>query len=634
MDTRGNPIHQRAIKKQFCEIVHDGKGSIDGYIAKLKDMQKAMEGTGDEITDVALVTELVTSLPKEWAIKLRVIEDIEDLDLPKLERILRNYQVILDSEKIDNIALATKGRGSTKGKKKGGKSADKKIKDSKVTKDIECWHCLQKGHYKADCPIRKEIIRRSKERKAAKEKEEEEEGKANVAGKIEDVSSEDEEEKAFMAKHYLYDAPRNEWIIDSGATGHMCFDRQAFETLKRQPKARKVVLGDDTEVGAYGIGTVRLSRDMHLEDVLYVPDFTVNLCSVMALAKRGYMVTFEGDECTVARDGQEVIKGKGKGLYVLQDREEVALKAGETRKEDPSLWHKRLGHLGMASVKLLEGMAKGIAVLKNKPGKPMCVPCIQGKQHKAYNRHEPAARMTRRLEMVHSDTCGPFRVASKAGAKSFVLFTDDFTRMVWCFFMKSKKETIDAFRDFKVLTERHSGDRILRFRCDNGRAEYDNAVFRDTLRKSGITYEPSAPYTQNQNGVSERMNRTIMEKARTMLLEACLPDSFWAEAVNTAVYLHNRSPTRSLDGKTPYEAWNGTKPDLSNLRVFGCDAYLHVPDEARTKLEVKNTEMYSFGVRRRNYKDMEAMGHSREPRCARSQRYIRRVQSGWPKFGG
>ena len=80
------------------------------------------------------------------------------------------------------------------------------------------------------------------------------------------------------------------------------------------------------------------------------------------------------------------------------------------------------------------------------------------------------------------------------------------------------------------------------------------------------------------------MNRTIMEKARTMLLEAHLPESFWAEAVNTAMYLYNRSPTRSLDNMTPYEAWNGVEPDLSHIKVFGCDAYLFVPNKKRGKL--------------------------------------------------
>ena len=118
--------------------------------------------------------------------------------------------------------------------------------------------------------------------------------------------------------------------------------------------------------------------------------------------------------------------------------------------------------------------------------------------------------------------------------------------------MKRKTETPEMFKTFKALTEKHSGELIKRFCCDNRKGEYDNAVFQAILRENGISHEPSAPYTQNQNGVSERMNRTIMEKARKMLLEARLPESFWAEAVNTAVYLHDRSPTRSLDNMTLY----------------------------------------------------------------------------------
>ena len=133
-----------------------------------------------------------------------------------------------------------------------------------------------------------------------------------------------------------------------------------------------------------------------------------------------------------------------------------------------------------------------------------------------------------------------------------MLFIDDYTRMVWCLFMKSKADTAEDFMVFKAEVKKHSGERIMRFQCDNGKAECDNAIFQKILKEEGIMYEPSAPYTKNQNGVSEHMNRTIMEKARSMLLEAGLPENLWAEAVNMAVYLHNRSPTRSLEGKMPY----------------------------------------------------------------------------------
>ena len=589
MDSKGNPVLQRAIRKEFHEIKHDGKESIEEYIRKLRELQRALEGTADHIQDEAIMSKILVTLPPAWDTKISAIEDDETLTLDKLEKILRNFQTKLSSRKTEDVALATRGRGGYRGRGgRGGRGRGgyqgNKVAEGRVTKDAECWYCLEKGHYQASCPLRQ----KAKERKEAAMGE-----RANAVSKKEDVSKVEEVEMSFMVKHYYEPETEDEWILDSGATGHMCFNPGAFESLKRLPKAKRVFLGDGSEVGAYGTGTIRLNDEMTLEEVLYVPDLTVNLCSVRTLARDNFTVTFKGDKCTIAKHGKTAIIGRGQSLYVLQT-EEKAFTANETRQEDATLWHRRLGHLNMASVKKLEEMAKGIAIKEERKEK-LCEPCLEGKQHKVYNRHTPATRMTKRLELVHSDTCGPFRVASKAGAKVFVLFIDDFSRMVWCSFLKSKAETTEAFKEFKAITENHSGSKIQRFRCDNGRAEYDNSVFKDILRQNGISYEPSAPYTQNQNGVSERMNRTILEKARSMLMEARLPESFWAEAVNTAVYLHNRSPTRSLEGKTPYEAWNGTKPDLSNLRVFGCDAYLHVSEEKRTKLESKALKCVHLG---------------------------------------
>ncbi|MEL7342345.1 MAG: reverse transcriptase domain-containing protein, partial [Bacteroidota bacterium] len=103
----------------------------------------------------------------------------------------------------------------------------------------------------------------------------------------------------------------------------------------------------------------------------------------------------------------------------------------------------------------------------------------------------------------------------------------------------------------------------------------------------GILHEFTTPYAPEQNGVAERLNRTIMEAARSMLYQAKLPLQFWAEACSTAVYLHNRSPTSAIKDQTPFERLFGIKPDISNLRVFGCVAYMHVPDSQRKKLDAK-----------------------------------------------
>lgn len=105
----------------------------------------------------------------------------------------------------------------------------------------------------------------------------------------------------------------------------------------------------------------------------------------------------------------------------------------------------------------------------------------------------------------------------------------------------------------------------------------------------------TVPRTPQQNGVVERKNRTIRNMARTMLPSQCMPKEFWAEAVACAVYLSNRSPTRSLEKITPQEAWSGWKPSVKHLKVFGSIGYVHVPEQERTKLDDRSKKMVFIG---------------------------------------
>ena len=97
--------------------------------------------------------------------------------------------------------------------------------------------------------------------------------------------------------------------------------------------------------------------------------------------------------------------------------------------------------------------------------------------------------------------------------------------------------------------------------------------------QEGILRHKTVRYTPQQNGLAERMNKTILERVTCMLLSANLPKSFWGEAVNTAVYPINRCPSTALNFKVPDEVWCGVPPDYSNLKVFGCVAYAHVSEE-------------------------------------------------------
>ena len=133
-------------------------------------------------------------------------------------------------------------------------------------------------------------------------------------------------------------------------------------------------------------------------------------------------------------------------------------------------------------------------------------------------------------------------------------------------------------------------------RTDNGDEFYENE-FEEFCKRCSIERQNTTPYTPQQNGVAERMNKTLMEKARCMLSGAGIGQEFWAEAVGTACYLVNRSPSSALGDKTPQEVWTGKEPSLTHLKVFGCDAYVHVPKENSSKLDKKAEKCIFIGYK-------------------------------------
>ncbi len=139
---------------------------------------------------------------------------------------------------------------------------------------------------------------------------------------------------------------------------------------------------------------------------------------------------------------------------------------------------------------------------------------------------------------------------------------------------------------WKALVEKSSKNKVKTLRTDNG-GEYTSTQFTNYLNSEGIRHELTIPKTPEQNGVAERLNRTVVEMSRSMLIDAKLPNKFWAEAVSTAAYLKNRSPSRVIEDKTPFEVWHGYKPKVDHLRVFGCDAYSHIPKDERSKFDSK-----------------------------------------------
>lgn len=152
---------------------------------------------------------------------------------------------------------------------------------------------------------------------------------------------------------------------------------------------------------------------------------------------------------------------------------------------------------------------------------------------------------------------------------------DDFLRKVWIYILKAKDEALEKFKVWKALVENQSSFKLKCLRIENG-LEFCNKEFESFCQSHGIKRHKTMRFTPQQNGLAERMNRTLANKTRCILVNSKLLRSFWANAVNTTCYLVNRSPSAAIGFKTPEEVWSRRPASYENLRIFRCLAYVHI----------------------------------------------------------
>nr|GEV35530.1 retrotransposon protein, putative, Ty1-copia subclass [Tanacetum cinerariifolium] len=200
-------------------------------------------------------------------------------------------------------------------------------------------------------------------------------------------------------------------------------------------------------------------------------------------------------------------------------------------------------------------------------------------------------RATDLLGLIHTDVCGPLRHVSRKGASYFLTFTDDFSRYGYVYLLKHKHEVFENFYVFKSEVELQLGKKIKALHSDRG-GEYLSQEFKDYLSKNGLVHHLTSPYTPQQNGVSERRNRTLLDMVRSMFNLTTLPLSFWDYTLESVVRILNMVPTKKVD-KTPYEIWHGKAPNLSYLKVWGCEAY--VKRDSADKLHQRSVKCIFVG---------------------------------------
>lgn len=366
----------------------------------------------------------------------------------------------------------------------------------------------------------------------------------------------------------------SKWYFDSGSTKHMTNDINFFTSLNSDYRS-KVRVADKRLVNVYGIGNGEIScvnragyeSKLKLENVLYVRDFESGLISVRVLDEEGYNILIRDGVLTVYKTSVEVAVGTLRGdMYELKTLDRAWTVNEGHSKNCIHVWHRRFGHRDPEAIKRLadEELVSGMK-LEACSVKKFCEDCVKGKMTRSPFPKESSGTSDAPLQLIHTDVCGPMQTMTPGKRRYALTLIDDYSRFTHVFLLREKSEVPQIILDFIEHLKTKFKTKPQAIRSDRGR-EYISQRLTDHLRRKRIQLQLTVPYSPQQNGVAERKNRTLMEAARTMLLDANLSKKYWGEAIVTAAYLQNRLPTRSRP-RTPYELWYGTKPDASNLYI-------------------------------------------------------------------
>ena len=614
----GSSLYNRiAARRELVRASCREDEDVANYIGRVRAARDRLAAAGERMAEIDMALTLLTGLPASYKGLIESLNNVPESVLTfgfVSERILRERQQRLLQEGERSVALqeaafyaARAGHGGGKGQVIGGGKGQ-----------VTCYNCGKTGHMKRDCwaegggggkrPFHKTGVKGASDRAyvvVAEDLETVETG-AGTLGFFFMAEAET------LGRRSGARASRASWLLDSGATGHMCHDRDAFVSL--QPHCGIIRVGDGRSLEVKGKGTVLLKTTsglmLELRGVLYVPELTRNLLSVhhLVIGLHAKAVIGPGAEGFRLVQGNQVLFNAAvepNGTYaleasVVQDKGEGKKErgfAGLTREVGAvlSLWHRRLGHLAAESVLRMaeRGSVGGLQGLSGLLGEGasmgFCDACAKGK-HKAHpvrvklNAEEKTEKELRKASEVghtiHVDVVGPFKTKTPEGGRYALFLTDEASRKKFVFVCEGKGDAGARLKDFIKLVENQTGKTVKAVHSDNGGENVAHDVC-NFLREQGIIQELSAPHCPPQNGLAERGIRTMLEVARTWMLEAGAESSLWGEALAAACHVCNRCPHTALGGKTPEEVWTGRKPRVDHLRVWGCEAWVLIPKGQR-----------------------------------------------------
>ena len=227
------------------------------------------------------------------------------------------------------------------------------------------------------------------------------------------------------------------------------------------------------------------------------------------------------------------------------------------------MWHQRLGHPSFDTLKSLQNLLHLKSFYSHH-----CTTCPLAKQRRlsfSSNNHLSCNA----FDLIHTDIWGPLSTATHEGYTYFLTIVDDATRFTWVFILKQKSDVKLVIPQFFKLIETQYGKTVKQVHSDND----PELMFTDFFKEKGVLHQFSCVSCPQQNSVVERKHQHILNTTRTLFFQSGIPLTFWGECILTAVFFINRTPSKLLSWKSPFQLLNNNLPNYQPLKVFGCLCY-------------------------------------------------------------
>ena len=553
------------------DLVDDG--TMEAQINKLTELRSMCMLNKFTTEDWQFASILLNALPDRYHIipdTMLAAHEVEDLSIDDVKA------KIIDQEgRYHSTSSSTSNYHFSSGNPKP--TSTKK----KARANDKCNYCQKLGHWEKEC---------RKKKRDAKEKSNNATGAGSQDGNKEKANSRlnvvesDESDAPFSA----YLGCTENWLLDSGATEHMTpFGSDFCEYATFVDSSKSVILGDgSTKLVVLGKGRIQRYvevsphkyRLMTLDDVLHVKGITRRFLSLVRFDDKGFNYRKEDGRLLFSKGNIQfpsVRLGNAFWIQLYAEKPPGAHALHSIKSISIKTLHERMGHLNWDALKRIRIDSippfSGVNLDSSEPPCGTCAGCVAGKGKRPTFKLKTSPRSSIPIERIHSDLTGPFDEALR-GFRYACVFNCDCTRHVWVYFLRSKDQTLHTFTIFVKMVEKQTGRQVKFFRSDRG-GEFMSKEFDKFLEERGIVRETSAPETPQQNGLAERMMRTLKGGSRAMLNHSGMSRGFWAEAMSVAAHVLNRSPRKGLGWRTPYELLYGHVPNVSYLRIFGCRAW-------------------------------------------------------------